>query len=893
MKLLEEVGIRFLIGIFIAALIGFLFWYLVAHNATDRTVERSFQKFYKSIDEACQKRATKDNPVEVYIEIPQRRFENILQESWRNIVDFIKSKTGIGGPSLPFTTFGDPYYKFYWEIFPPEPPYELSDIAEGDVAGFLMAFFLPWSEDLPWSSNLILSMALATAFGGIDFFKVSSLKNVLSKGFSTFKWEVARRFEKLASRLEDIKVLARAVEGLETFVQKTKDFVIEIKEFVITVKDKAGNVLKELKFGAKTTLMYTGICLLTSDENLEDCLVYGALGGALTVRSKVFIQQYALPKIKSRIETYYNLLKFNIKSALQEVKDYAKKEIQSFRNIVKNIFKSDRQDYYDFLDKLNNIDERLKEVEELIKIGNYDGAVNKLKSISKDLEDAEKNLENLDTKEVKGIKIPEEEKEAIKVSLYSFKEYLTIVAEEIEENAKFAREFKGVVTIDQLDEILQKNLIFSTKIPTEKIVKERGFIIEGDKLVLDYTQIDLDKNTFARDLKTAIEARNELVGEKLKIYDDFVIEYDDAGNVVKIIYDPENPESFTSVLKEYFVGYPKRFLSYLSSTLNFIHDKMIDGEIVKDVLKELEDEISRDPKLAEKFVKAFKKYGIEDETQLLLMIRNTIRKYESGENLVLVVDKYSLLGKKLSELSDDQINPQTIKQIFREVLHEGIDKGDKKEIERLYGLLRGKTLRLKEDIAEFMTENPIGYAALRVIDLYTPLGVSYWDKVFSYYGYEGQKLPQGCQPSCEEGKVCVQLGACVRQFDLPKSCQNLGIDGIKLDRPSIIAANPRFYLVSPCYAKLQIYVNQNDGNVYIKPLLDRTQQPNYCYASEGFINAYITSLISEYVINILTTIFTGPLASWAINIVFTLWRETTFIWPYVYQYYPIFVSFFN
>ncbi|MEM5821263.1 MAG: hypothetical protein QXP34_03005, partial [Candidatus Aenigmatarchaeota archaeon] len=395
----------------------------------------------------------------------------------------------------------------------------------------------------------------------------------------------------------------------------------------------------------------------------------------------------------------------------------------------------------------------------------------------------------------------------------------------------------------------------------------------------------------AKDLKIAIESRNELIGQKITRYGDFVIEYDEQGKVKRIIYDPYDPESFTAALKEYLFGYPKKFLAYLSYSLNFIHDKLIDGNLVREALLTLKDRIEKDDAFAKKVIDAFKKYGIRDRNELLRMIDNTIKKYETGENLLLVVSKDSLLGEKLIQLENSgKLTYHDILQAFREVLFEGIEKGDKKEIERLYGLLAGKTLRIREDLAEFMTENPIGYASLRAIDLYTPLGASYWDRYFSLYGYEGQKLPQGCQTMCEEQKVCVQLGACVRQYDLPDSCKKIGIENIKLERNSIIASNPRFYLVSPCYSKLKIYINATEATIYVKPEIDKSKLsiPNYCFATEAYINTYVSSLIGEYVASaaLLFVPGIGPILSWILNIGMSFFRDGVFVWPVVYQYFP-------
>ncbi|MEM5828241.1 MAG: hypothetical protein QW197_01925 [Candidatus Aenigmatarchaeota archaeon] len=885
MKLLEEVGIRFLIGLFIAALIAFLFWWFVIHNETDRIVERNFIKFYNALDNACKNLSNRDNPTTVYIEIPQRRFENVFQEA----AESLKSFLGFN-PPLPYSTLGDPYYKFYWEKFPPEPPYEFGQ----GLLQSLAAIFIPWSEDLPWSSNLLLSMTLATFFGGIDFLKASTLKNLLSKGVGTFSFELKKFSTRVYNILkEKLEPLVNAIEKGEKFVlslaRKTKEYLIEIKETTIKICTKTfGNekCLDNIKFASKTTVLYAGICFMISEEDLEDCLIYGALGGIVTTKAKVMFYENVWKRIVDRIKTKFYILKQDVKNSILSFVEYLSNSVKMIKDAIKN-FSKEGDELLEFENKIDEIEKMLEEARKDVIENNIELAREKLKEAEDMIEEAEGSLNKIESK-------PNYEKdlEALRAVFNNLKTEINNFRSVIE-NFEFTSQFKGFLTINEFNSIIDSVAETSLIKPVEKILEKKGFVYSTElkRLVLDYEKINLDENEFAKDLKIAIESRNELLGQKISRYEDFFIEYDSEGKVKRIIYDPYDPESFTATIKEYLFGYPKKFLAHLSYGLNLIHDKLIDGDLVREALLTLKNRIEKDENFAQKAIEAFKKYGVTDKNELLRMVDNTIKKYESGENLVLVVSKDSLLGQRLIELEQaGKLSYSEILSAFRQVLFEGIEKGDKREIERLYGLLAGKTLRIREDLAEFMTENPIGYASLRAIDLYTPLGASYWDRYFSLYGYEGQRVPLGCQTSCDDGKVCVQLGACVRQYELPESCKKLGIENIKLERSSIIAANPRFYLVSPCYANLKIYINATEAVIYVKPEIDKSKlsSANYCYATESYINTYVGSLIGEYAASaaLLFVPGIGPILSWILNIGMSFFRDGMFVWPVVYQYFP-------
>jgi hypothetical protein len=312
-------------------------------------------------------------------------------------------------------------------------------------------------------------------------------------------------------------------------------------------------------------------------------------------------------------------------------------------------------------------------------------------------------------------------------------------------------------------------------------------------------------------------------------------------------------------------------------------------------------------------------------------------KNEANEGLFFVVmerdSKLAKLSDKFDEIWEGMLrgeytyfsgkNMQYTQVAY--YLDEIIEKTDKEEAKNLWNLLNGKRLRLKEDV-EIFSRGTLGYAILRIQDLYTPLGVTYWDKYYSYYGYPSKlKPPEGyCQTSCQDGAICVQLGACVRSYPLPEACVAKGVQSIKLKRNSIVASDPRFYLVSPCYSKLRIYL---DGDtVYVEPyMVPGYGKKNYCYATGNLVNSYVGIEAGEYFARCVASVLCGiavttgtggigaPLAikdiitaclgigklatpgcstlSQLVGLILDVYRETQFVYPDVYANRPDLIDF--
>ncbi|MEM0324650.1 MAG: hypothetical protein QXW35_02000 [Candidatus Aenigmatarchaeota archaeon] len=900
MKLLEEVAIRFLIGIFIASLIGFLFWWLVIHNETDRIVERNFQKFYSALDEACSRRSTINNPTKVYVEIPQKRFQNPFEAG----INWLKEKLGM---PVPFTAFHDPYYNFHWEFFPPEPPYTFGQ----GIIESLAAFFIPWSEDLPWSSNLILTMAFGTFALGVDIFGIKSIKQAGTKFLSTVKNEASKFGEKILNNFDEVKIIVKAVNEIEEYTKQIGKYIIEAKGTIIKIKDISGNIIHEVKFTSKITTMYTLFCLAIEDKTLGDCFVEGVIFGVGADASKLIAKNVVFPRIKKKLEIYYSITVGKIKKGFSEFLGYVSDEIKSMKYKFTGIENIDAK-LAENINEINKLSDEIRELlddaKKLVNEGKNSEALSKLneakeklKKISEIIEDTSKKVPSEYSSifflmDVEILKLYDEIDNMIKKLPKDF----------IEDNFRSFIELNSLVkSIEELhDDIYIRSV--------QKVLERKGFSLEYDEKLKRtvYVLTEESNKDLFNEFKVAIEAR-KVIGQKIYSYGDFKFQYDENGNLIKVIYDPFDPGSISSAIKEGLLGYPKKFLAYLEEKA-FIHNKLVDGDAVAKVLEDMKDDLQRDENLRKRLLEAFKKIGYKlDEDELIYRIDNTIRKYKSGENLVLVVEKNSELGKLFDKLPSD-ISPQDLSHYIRKSIYDAIKQGDDTELRNLYGLISGKTLRIKEDMEIFFRRGVIGYATLRAIDLYTPLGASWWDKYISYYGYEGQKIPAGCQTQCDEGKICLQLGACIRQFDLPESCQKIGIKDVKIKRNSIVASDPRFYLVSPCYAELEIFIDSSDATLYVFPKIDknRLNEPNYCYATENYVNWYIGTYIAQYTTRCASAvgcaILTGGLGAIdavlaclfgaasgvcgviadLIDLTFSFLKESTFVWPTVYKTYP-------
>lgn len=166
---MTEFKIRFLIGIIIAILIGFALYFFVITNEEDKKVDATGFKFVQTVGAICEDGRER----EMDIDLPQPWTAG-LKDKFEDSVNWVKKTIGAGGPELeiPVQTFNDPYYSIYWELFPPEPPYYLGQ----DVQGTLASLFIPWSEDLPWSSNFFATVTMDVVFMGIDVYGAKGSK---------------------------------------------------------------------------------------------------------------------------------------------------------------------------------------------------------------------------------------------------------------------------------------------------------------------------------------------------------------------------------------------------------------------------------------------------------------------------------------------------------------------------------------------------------------------------------------------------------------------------------------------------------------------------------------------------------------------------------------------
>ncbi|MEM5800695.1 MAG: hypothetical protein QXS48_01480 [Candidatus Aenigmatarchaeota archaeon] len=261
-------------------------------------------------------------------------------------------------------------------------------------------------------------------------------------------------------------------------------------------------------------------------------------------------------------------------------------------------------------------------------------------------------------------------------------------------------------------------------------------------------------------------------------------------------------------------------LHTLANQLEYVgkYDEELSWEVVETMMKEGLPVDVTSKKEAQKFMIEFaeKLRHMADDGSVLLMPKDS--------KLLGLIKNYGL--------SSDEVLGDKFMEYLKEV------PNDPKEAKYLFHAKKGTLYHLVEGVKEKL--EPYGYIWLRFQDMYTPIGATYWDKQISYYTTTGTY--------CGEGYICLQKGYHVTRLPLPESCKERGIKNIKLERNSVVASNPRFYLVSPCFAKLRLYVSGNEPDtVYVKPILctDETKPeefkdvPNYCYATEGVVNFYV------------------------------------------------------
>ncbi len=206
---------------------------------------------------------------------------------------------------------------------------------------------------------------------------------------------------------------------------------------------------------------------------------------------------------------------------------------------------------------------------------------------------------------------------------------------------------------------------------------------------------------------------------------------------------------------------------------------------------------------------------------------------ESERGSLLVFEKGTKLAKLIETCPGDCVN-----DLYGYIKYASMDKDEAILFTHLLKTTRFRTKEVVKGVLESYSQGTLGYMVLRYQDLYTPLGATYWDKQMSYSmgSYAGE--------FCDDEEMCLQMGFFVRRYPLPESCKTRNIKNIVLERGSVVAGNPRFYLVSPCYAEIEL--RRDDDTIYVKPLMCPDKKDalgnsinNYCYATGGMVNAYI------------------------------------------------------
>ncbi|MEM5813379.1 MAG: hypothetical protein QXU71_03400, partial [Candidatus Aenigmatarchaeota archaeon] len=120
MRVISDVAIRFSLGVVIAIILAFCFWYFFLRTTPEDIAERSAYRFVKAIDELCiEYLSNSDANKTVDIELPQLKSASLMDEL-NSALDELSKFFNIGAPKPPLQMFNDPYFYLYWETFPPE-----------------------------------------------------------------------------------------------------------------------------------------------------------------------------------------------------------------------------------------------------------------------------------------------------------------------------------------------------------------------------------------------------------------------------------------------------------------------------------------------------------------------------------------------------------------------------------------------------------------------------------------------------------------------------------------------------------------------------------------------------------------------------------------------------
>ncbi|MCX6821446.1 MAG: hypothetical protein NTW30_01575 [Candidatus Aenigmarchaeota archaeon] len=696
--------VKFVIGVLLAVLVTFSLWWFFIHNEADRRAEESAVNFVNAVDMACQD-SGQTKPAK--IEMPQ---ELQLADFWKQL-----TPGGVGN---------EPYYYLFWERFPPEAPYNIGDITSGNIMGTAASIIAPWSEDLPWNSNLLMTMTVDMVGLGVNVLGTQVageyLGDIGTKIKNTFLGDIAEK-----------------IQDSETFTQisaaiaKGKDWVGMPKGYI-----QGGKwVIREgLTLSAETS-MYTVFCMYTFHESLGKCATYSLVAAFATdFVAKPLITKFALPAIKDAIKT-------------------------AATKIIDRVGGGKGYSY-----TMSISDQSLS----------YGG--------------------NSPT-------------------LYgSLDSYYTTSIDSTSQNFLVSNNDKGFISSWNVDpnngDIIDGWM--QTDTPTYEATVEY-FGENGNPQKLDFFEAQYENGEPTGIRFKYKEWKESMKAKLLNPIKNFLVEGE--GKVFgHHVYTPEGGEIFSEELSNWYT------------------DPNVNPDFDKDA-KQLMD--AWDPK---------KSYTREEAVEKL---SNSIEKlngdFKNGAMAIGSID--SDLDKVMGLCESD---PEGCRGHIRDYLTDIHSPAfpDKNELRRLGTIAYERDyLRIGEDLKKLPSRGVLGYSLLRIQDLYTPLGATYWDKQMDYSNYGGKR--------CEDGEICLQMGFFVRKYPLPQSCIDEGVKYIKLDRGSLVAANPRFYLVSPCYAYVDV---RKDGDtVWIKPLMCPDKDRNYCFATSGLVDWYVGIETAAYIANCVAT----------------------------------------
>ena len=227
----------------------------------------------------------------------------------------------------------------------------------------------------------------------------------------------------------------------------------------------------------------------------------------------------------------------------------------------------------------------------------------------------------------------------------------------------------------------------------------------------------------------------------------------------------------------------------------------------------------------------------EDKVKYVDGIATNLRKAAEDGSVILLPKDSEILN-----ILDRGADPETLSRYSADWLKKA--GTDPIEAGYVYNLRREVRYRIGDKMKK-LASGTVGYTILRIQDLYTPLGATWWDRQITYY--QGVDI-------CGEDELCLRSGYRVLHYPL-EECGINGVTKIKLYRRSLNPLtlhtnDPTFYLVSPCFAKVDIW---RDGDtVFLEPRLctqkpdEFKDVPNYCYATAGIVDFWISTETASF-----------------------------------------------